>query len=76
MCWAPAGPIGYAALFFAARGRVSAPVAIGLLLGVAAMIAAIVFELSPYWLGSPVIVGLAHAVSFFTREPHGADSPL
>lgn len=61
------GLIGYAALFFAARGKMSDPVAIGLLLGGAAMVAAIVFDLTPLWLGSPVIVGLAHAGDFILR---------
>ena len=61
------GVIGYVALIFAARRRMSGRVAVGLLLGVAAMVYAIVLGLSPYWLGSPVIVGLAHAASHFIR---------
>ena len=62
-----AGLIGYVALFFAARGKTSDPVSIGLLLGVAAMIAAIVFELTPIWLGSPVVVGLVHGLGHILR---------
>ena len=69
-----AGVIGYVALFFAARRRMSGRVAVGLLLGVAAMAYAIALGLTPYWLGSPVIVGLAHAVShLIRRRRHGAD---
>jgi len=63
-----AGVIGYISLFFAAVTRVSGRVVIGLLLGVAALVFAIAWGLSPYWLGSPAIVGLAHAVSYFIRR--------
>lgn len=62
-----AGVLGYVALFFAARARMSGRVAIGLLLGVAAMVSAISLALSPYWLGSPVIVGLGHVVGYLRR---------
>jgi hypothetical protein len=71
-----AGIIGYVALFFAARGRLSARVAIALLFGVAAMAYAIVLGLTPYWLGSPVIVGLAHAAGYFVERRSAAqDGP-
>ena len=63
-----AGVIGYVALFFAARRRMSGRVAVGLLLGVAAMVYAIALGLTPYWLGSPAVVGLAHAVSHFIHQ--------
>ena len=68
-----AGVVGYIALIFAARARVSGLVAIGLLLGVAALVYAIVLGLTPPWLGTPAIVGLAHAVSYFVRR-QGASS--
>lgn len=56
-----AGVAGYVALFFAARGRTTGVVTVSLLFGVAAMAYAIALGLTPYWLGSPVLVGLAHA---------------
>ena len=62
-----AGVLGYIALFFAVSGRMSGRVAIGLLLGVVAMLSAIALALSPYWLGSPVIVGLGHIVAYLRR---------
>jgi len=63
-----AGVIGYVALIFAARARVSGLVAICLLLGVAALVYAIVLGLTPLWLGTPAIVGFMHAVSYFIRR--------
>jgi hypothetical protein len=60
-----AGVAGTIALFFAARGRTTGGVTLALLFGVAAMIYAIVIGFTPYWLGSPVIVGLAHAIGYF-----------
>ena len=66
-----AGVIGYVALFFAAAARVSGRVVIGLLLGVAALVYAIVLGLTPHWLGTPAIVGLAHAASYFIRRRWG-----
>ncbi len=63
-----AGVLGYVALFFAATSRVSGRVAIALLLGMVAMASAIWLGLSPYWLGSPVIVGLVHAVGYLVRR--------
>jgi hypothetical protein len=72
-----AGVAGYVALLFAAAARMSARVAIALLFGVAAMVYAIALGLTPYWLGSPVIVGSAHAVSYFVRRRRrGADGPV
>jgi hypothetical protein len=68
-----AGVAGYLALFFAARGRTTGVVTIALLLGVAAMTYAIVLGLTPYWLGSPVIVGLAHAIAYFRQRGAAAD---
>ena len=65
---AGAGVLGYIALFFAARSRVNGRVAMGLLVGVVAMVSAIWLGLSPYWLGSPVTVGLAHAVNYFVQR--------
>jgi hypothetical protein len=62
-----AGVLGYVALFFAARARMSGRVAIGLLLGVIAMVSAIALALTPYWLGLPVIVGLGHIVGYLRR---------
>jgi len=64
-----AGVIGFIALFFAAGARVSGLIAVGLLLGVAALVYAIVLGLTPLWLGTPAIVGFAHAVSYFLRRP-------
>ena len=63
-----AGVVGYIALVFAARARVSGLVAIGLLLGVAALVYAIVLGLTPLWLGTPAIVGLVHAASYLIRR--------
>ena len=65
---AAAGVVGYVSLFFAARGRVGGGVVIGLLLGVAAMSYAIALGLTPLWLGSPVLVGLAHVAGYFVRQ--------
>jgi hypothetical protein len=73
---ASAGVLGYVALFFAARLRVSGRVAIGLLVGVVAMVSAIWLGLSPYWLGSPVIVGLAHAVNFLRQRRQASVEPV
>jgi hypothetical protein len=67
-----AGVAGYVALFFAARARISARVAIALLLGVGAMVYAIALGLTPYWLGSPAIVGAAHAASYFIKRRSAA----
>jgi hypothetical protein len=72
---ASAGMLGYAALFFAARLRVSGRVAIGLLMGVVAMVSAIWLGLSPYWLGSPVIVGLAHAIKYLLQRRQASVEP-
>jgi hypothetical protein len=69
-----AGLIGYVALFFAAWAHVNGRVVIGLLLGVVALVFAIGLGLSPYWLGSPAIVGVVHAVRYFTRRRHQAAS--
>jgi hypothetical protein len=63
-----AGGLGYVALFFAARVRVNGRIAIGLLVGVVAMLSAIWLGLSPYWLGSPVLVALAHVVGHLMRR--------
>jgi hypothetical protein len=63
-----AGVIGYVALFLCARAWPSGRTTIGLLLGVAAMAYAIALGLVPYWLGSPVLVGLAHAGGYFIRS--------
>ncbi len=65
-----AGVAGYVALFFAARGRRTGVVAVALLFGVAAMVYAIVVGLTPYWLGTPVLVGLGHVVAQHLR-PRG-----
>jgi hypothetical protein len=65
-----AGVAGYVALFYAARGRTTGRVVLALLLGVAAMVYAIVLGLTPYWLGTPVLVGLAHAIGWYLR-PRG-----
>ena len=46
-----AGVVGYIALFYAARGRVGGRVAVALLVGVVAMVAAVWLDLTPYWLG-------------------------
>ena len=70
-----AAVIGYIALFFAAAARVSGRVVIGLLLGVAALVYAIVLGLTPLWLGTPAIVGLAHAASYFIRRRAGTAAP-
>jgi hypothetical protein len=72
---ASAGVLGYVALFFAARSRVSGRVTIGLLVGVVAMVSAIWLGLSPYWLGSPVGVGLAHAVNYFVQRRQASGEP-
>jgi hypothetical protein len=72
---AGAGVLGYVALFFAARSRVSGRVAIGLLVGVVAMVSAIWLGLSPYWLGSPVIVGSAHAVNYLIHRRQAGGEP-
>lgn len=63
-----AGVAGYVALFFAARERTTGVVTIALLLGVASMTYAIVLALTPYWLGSPVLVGMAHVIAYFMRR--------
>lgn len=71
-----AGVAGYVALFFAARRRTTGAVTVALLFGVAAMTYAIVLGLAPYWLGSPVLVGLAHAAGnlFGRTEPEARPS--
>jgi hypothetical protein len=63
-----AGVLGYVALFFAAAGRVGGRAAIGLLIGVAALASAIWLGLTPYWLGTPLIVGLAHGAEYWMRR--------
>ncbi len=65
-----AGLVGYGALFFVAAGRASGRIVFGLLIGVVAMIAAIFLGLTPYWLGSPVVVGLAYAAGYYIRGAH------
>jgi hypothetical protein len=67
-----AGAAGYVALFFAARRRTTGGVAIALLFGVGALVYAMLLGLTPYWLGSPVLVGLAHFIAYFVR-PGAAD---
>jgi hypothetical protein len=62
-----AGVIGYVALFVAAFGRTTGYVVLALLLGVAAMGYAIALGLTPYWLGSPLLVGVAHAIGYHLR---------
>jgi hypothetical protein len=69
-----AGLVGYVALFLLAAGRASGRVVIGLLVGVVAMICAIWLGLTPVWLGSPVIVGLAYAAGYYIRGPRAADA--
>ena len=69
-----AGVVGYIALIFAARARVSGVVGIGLLLGAASLAYAIVLGLTPLWLGTPAIVGLAHAVHYFIRPSASGSS--
>ena len=71
-----AGLVGYVALFFVAAGRASGRVVIGLLIGVIAMIAAIWLGLTPYWLGSPVVVGLAYAAGYYIRGRDAAGASL
>lgn len=68
-----AGVVAYVALFFAARGRVTGGVTLALLFGVAAMAYAVMIGLTPYWLASPVIVGLAHAIGYFLRPANPQD---
>jgi len=63
-----AGVLGYVALLFAARARLNGHIAIGLLVGVVAMLSAIWLGLSPYWLGSPVLIALAHVVGYLIRR--------
>jgi len=67
-----AGLVGYVALYFAAANRVGGKVAVGLLIGVAALASAIWLGLSPYWLGTPLIVALAHVASYWMRRRRGA----
>jgi hypothetical protein len=63
-----AGALGYVSLFFAAAGRVDGRVAVGLLVGVAALASAIWLGLTPYWLGTPLVVALAHVAIYWTRR--------
>ena len=63
-----AGVLGYVALLFAARARLNGHIAIGLLVGVVAMLSAIWLGLSPYWLGSPVLIALAHVVGYLIHR--------
>jgi hypothetical protein len=39
------------------------------------MVSAIWLGLSPYWLGSPVIVGLAHAADYLMQQRQASVEP-
>lgn len=63
-----AGVLGYVSLFFAAAARVDGRVAVGLLVGVGALASAIWLGVTPYWLGTPLLVALAHVATYWTRR--------
>ena len=69
---------GYLALLSAVKGVKTPRVVIGLVLGIAANVCAIpmAWDLNPYamrqwfdwyWFGSPIVVALAHVVTYFVR---------
>ena len=71
-----AGVVGYVALLSAVKGVRTPRVVVGLVLGIAANVYAIplVLDLNPnamtgwfdwYWVGSPIVVALAHVVTYF-----------
>ena len=71
-----AAVVGYVALLSAVKGVRTPRVAVGLVIGIAANVYAIplILDLNPnalkgwfewYWVGSPIIVALAHVVTYF-----------